>query len=159
NWAEATYKQFTHDVLKRGALINNCATEPSSGSPTRGGRPETTAVKNDLGWLINGRKTFTTLAPVLDYFVVSASIEESDEVVNFLVRRELSGVSIDETWNMLGMRATGSHDLLLENVQINETDLVQYVTPGNKSPQGWLLHIPACYLGIAKAAQRVAVEF
>src|SRR5699024_939920 len=43
--------------------------------------------------------------------------------------------------------------------KLKQADLVQYVTRGNKSAQGWLLHIPACYLGIAKAAQQEAIAF
>src|SRR5699024_5775198 len=76
-----------------------------------------------------------------------------------LIRSELDGVSVDETWDSIAMKATGSHDLILENVQIESSDLLHYIMPGNKAAQGWLLHIPACYLGIAKAAQKQAIEF
>ena len=158
-WNESIYEAFAKDVLETGALLNNAATEPATGSPTRGGKPETYAVETEDGWVINGRKSFTTLAPILDYFVVSTSIDGTDKVGNFLIRRELDGVSIDETWDSVGMKATGSHDLVLENVKVKKEDLVQYITPGDKAAQGWLLHIPACYLGIAKAAQQYAINF
>ncbi|WP_404454653.1 acyl-CoA dehydrogenase family protein [Oceanobacillus kapialis] len=158
-WDEAKYRRFAEDVINTGALINNAASEPATGSPTRGGKPETTATKKEDGWVLNGRKTFTTLAPVLDYIVVSASIEKEDRVGNFLVRRDLPGVRVKETWDSIAMRGTGSHDLILENVPIKKDDLVEDLTPGKKSAAGWLLHIPACYLGIARAAQRHAVEF
>ncbi|HLR70257.1 MAG TPA: acyl-CoA dehydrogenase family protein [Pseudogracilibacillus sp.] len=158
-WEEATYQSFVKDVLEKGALLNNAATEPATGSPTRGGRPETVATKTQNGWVINGRKSFTTLAPILDYISVSASIDGTDQVGSFLIRSELDGVSVDETWDSIAMKATGSHDLILENVQIESSDLLHYIMPGNKAAQGWLLHIPACYLGIAKAAQKQAIEF
>ncbi|SFE58260.1 acyl-CoA dehydrogenase family protein [Alteribacillus iranensis] len=151
-WNEETYREVAEDIVANGSLLNNTASEPATGSPTRGGRPETTAVKTDNGWTITGRKTFTTLAPILRYFVVSAGIEGTDKVGNFLVRRELPGVSINYTWNMLGMRATGSEDLILENVELREEDFVQEIVPGSKEPAGWLLHVPVCYLGIAEAA-------
>lgn len=57
------------------------------------------------------------------------------------------------------MKATGSHDLVLENVRVEADDLVQYLTPGNKPATGLLLHIPACYLDIARAAQEYAIDF
>ncbi|MFC2949618.1 acyl-CoA dehydrogenase family protein [Virgibacillus sediminis] len=158
-WPEEKYKRFAEDVKENGALLNNAATEPATGSPTRGGRPETTAQGTDTGWMINGRKTFTTMAPILDYFVVSASIEGTDQTRNFLVHRRNSGVSVEETWDSIAMRATGSHDLVLNDVQVNKDDLVEYIKPGNKPAAGWLLHIPACYLGIARAAQKYAVDF
>lgn len=159
SWNEATYEAFAKDVVKTGALINNAATEPATGSPTRGGKPETFAKETEDGWVINGRKSFMTLSPILDYFVVSTSIDGTDDVGNFLIKRELDGVSIDETWDSVAMKATGSHDLVLENVHVKKDDLVQYITPGDKAAQGWLLHIPACYLGIAKAAQKYAIDF
>ncbi|HLR43009.1 MAG TPA: acyl-CoA dehydrogenase family protein [Pseudogracilibacillus sp.] len=158
-WDPAVYDAVAADIVTNGALLNNAATEPATGSPTRGGRPETFAVETEAGWVINGRKSFTTLSPILDYFVVSASIDGTEDVASFLIRRGLDGVAIDETWDSVGMKATGSHDLVLTDVKVKKEDLVQYITPGNKAAQGWLLHIPACYLGIAKAAQREALQF
>jgi len=158
-WEEATYNRFAKDVLEKGALINNAATERATGSPTRGGRPETVAKETEDGWIIHGRKSFTTLSPILDYATVTASIDGTDQVGSFLIQTDVEGVSVDETWDSIAMKATGSHDLVLENVRIPKESLLQYMTPGKKAAQGWLLHIPACYLGIAKAAQKQAVEF
>lgn len=158
-WEKSTYEAFVKNVVETGALLNNAATEPATGSPTRGGRPETVAKETEDGWVIHGRKSFTTLAPILDYFCVSASIEGTEKVGNFLIRRGLDGVTIDKTWDSIAMKATGSHDLVLQDVHIKKEDFLHYITPGAKAAQGWLLHIPACYLGIAKAAQSYAVEF
>ncbi|WP_158737374.1 acyl-CoA dehydrogenase family protein [Alteribacillus sp. YIM 98480] len=159
SWPEELYEYFCNEALHRGALLNNTATEPATGSPTRGGKPETTAVFSSDQWKINGRKTFTTMAPVLDYFVVSATIPKEDKVANFLIPRESEGLTIKETWDSIAMRGTGSDDLVLENVRIPKHYLVSYLTPGDKPAAGWLLHIPACYLGIAKAAQEYAIQF
>ncbi|SDH83548.1 Acyl-CoA dehydrogenase [Alteribacillus persepolensis] len=158
-WPESLYQDFCQEVLENGTLLNNTATEPATGSPTRGGKPETTAVQDKNGWKITGRKTFTTMAPVLDYFVVSATIPAEDKVGNFLIPRNSRGLSIEETWDSIAMRGTGSHDLVLKDVYVLSDALVHYVTPGDKKAAGWLLHIPACYLGIAKAAQKHAVQF
>ncbi|SET59052.1 Acyl-CoA dehydrogenase [Oceanobacillus limi] len=158
-WNKDKYQSFANDVLQTGALLNNAATEPATGSPTRGGKPETTATKVDGKWVINGRKTFTTLAPILDYIVVRASIDGTDEVGNFLVKRELNGVHVEETWDSIAMKATGSHDLVLDHVQVEADDLVEYSTPKGAMAAGWLLHIPACYNGIAKAAKDYAINF
>lgn len=157
-WEESTFERVMEDV-KKGALLNGAASEPQTGSPTRGGRPTTNAEKTSSGWTLNGRKTFTTLSPMLDYFIVSASIKNSTETGNFLVHRSLSGVSIEETWDSIAMRGTGSHDLVLSNVRVGEEDFVEQFEPGKKGANGWLLHIPACYLGIAKAARKYAIKF
>ncbi|BFJ00519.1 MAG: acyl-CoA dehydrogenase family protein [Priestia megaterium] len=151
---------FIFKEIENGALINTAATEPKTGSPTRGGKPETAAVKTKEGWRINGRKTFTTMSPVLNYFLVKASIEGEEEIGLFLIPRETSGLSIEETWDMIAMRGTGSHDLVLENVDIKHDFLVERLGGFKKNePSGWLLHIPACYMGTAIAARDYAVAF
>lgn len=158
-WDENVYKEVIRDVTENGALLNNAATEPATGSPTRGGKPETTAVKKDNGWVITGRKTFTTLSPILTYFVVSASIDGTNDVGNFLVKRDREGVNVKETWDAIAMRGSGSHDLVLDQVHLDKEDLVEITSNQKRKPAGWLLHIPACYLGIAQAAQKDAVAF
>lgn len=158
-WEKEMYQKFCADVLENGALLNNAASESGTGSPTRGGKPETRAVKKGDQWVVSGVKTFTTMSPVLDYFVVSATITATDEVGNFLIHKDLHGVSIKETWDSVAMRSTGSHDLVLEEVAVPIENLVEYIVPGKKQAAGWLLHIPACYLGIAKAAQQEAIRF
>jgi alkylation response protein AidB-like acyl-CoA dehydrogenase len=157
-WKDDVFRRVSHEV-KKGALLNGAASEAQTGSPTRGGKPQTTAKKDGNSWIINGRKIFTTMSPVLDYFIVSASIAGSDEVGNFLIPRSGEGLSIEETWDSVAMRGTGSHDLVLEDVRVADEDFVEVLTPGKKQANGWLLHIPACYLGIAQAAQRYAIEF
>ncbi|MCH1625475.1 acyl-CoA dehydrogenase family protein [Ferdinandcohnia quinoae] len=158
SWKESMFEMICNEV-KEGALINNCASEPQTGSPTRGGKPTTSAVKEGDYWIVNGRKTFTTMSPVLDYFNVTATIQESGEVGYFLIPRSTPGVEIQETWDSIAMKGTGSHDLVLTNVKISEEYLVEWFEPGNKGSSGWLLHIPACYLGIAQAAQSYAINF
>ncbi|MFS0865430.1 acyl-CoA dehydrogenase family protein [Fredinandcohnia sp. 179-A 10B2 NHS] len=151
---------FMAEAARNGALFNRAATEPKTGSPTRGGKPQTTAKKVGNKWILTGRKTFTTMAPVLTHIGVIASIEGTDQTGEFLVNRNLPGVEVEETWNTISMRGTGSHDLVLNEVVLEEDDLVEIATPEMKGkPSGWLLHIPACYLGIAMAARNFAATF
>ena len=65
------------------------------------------------------KKNFTTMAPVLDYFIISASMEGREEVGEFVIPRNTLGVSIEETWDSVAMRGTASHDLVLQNVEID----------------------------------------
>lgn len=159
NWNDAIYKEVIEAVKSNGALINNVASERATGSPTRGGKPATTAEQTKEGWIINGRKTYTSLAPILSYAIVTATITHSDEVAQFLVNTKLTGVSVDETWNSIAMRSTGSHDLVFENVKVREIDYIKVTEEEKATPAGWLLHISACYLGISRAAKDEAVKF
>lgn len=158
SWHPDIYAEVVKEIVEHGALINHAATEVATGSPTHGGRPSTTAVKMEEGWLISGRKSFTTLSPVLDYFVVTASIHGTDRVANFLISKNLSGVSVIPTWDSIAMRGTGSNDLLLDNVLVREIDLIHDLVTGKTVREGWALHIPATYYGIALGAFEDAVR-
>lgn len=158
-WEKSHLQRFSKDILN-GALVNRAASEAQTGSPTRGGRPQTTAVKKEGHWIITGQKNFTSMSPVLTHFLVSAWVEEKEGTGFFLIDRKTKGLSIKETWNMIGMRGTESHDLVLNHVQVSEEDFVEFnVGPRGDKVNGWLLHIPACYLGIAQAARDYAVQF
>lgn len=158
-WAQETFDMLASEIGKHKKIVNRASTEPATGSPTRGGVPETSAVKEKDHYIINGRKTFTTMASVLDYFIVSAYVEARQAVGWFLISKESPGVRVEHTWDTLGMRGTGSDDLILNDVKIPESHLVEMNSGKKPSPKGWLLHIPACYLGIAIAARNDAIEF
>lgn len=158
-WTKEKLDFFAAEVLN-GALVNRSVSEAQTGSPTRGGRPGTTAIKDGDSWVLNGRKIFTTASPVLSYFLTSAWIEEKERVGFFLIPRNTEGLSIEETWDVISMRGTSSNDLVLNNVIVHESYLVELpeFASGGKI-NGWLLHIPATYLGIAQAARDYAVHF
>ncbi|MFC7063089.1 acyl-CoA dehydrogenase family protein [Halobacillus seohaensis] len=160
-WEEETFAQLCEKVVTEQALINRAATERGTGSPTRGGRPETEAEFKNEQWTINGRKAFTSMAEALDYSLVTAVIAGTEKKGIFLVDHRKKGVSVEETWDSASMKGTRSDDLVLENVKLPSDALVEeegdLTAPA--APKAWLLHIPACYLGIATAARDYAVEF
>lgn len=158
-WPDGKYNKLVGEVLERGALINNAASEPASGSPSWGNLPQTTAVETADGWVLNGRKSFTTLASILDYIVVSAKIEGTEKAGDFLVSNKREGVEVVHTWDSISMNGTGSDDVVFKNVKLDPDDFVQYRRIGPKIPHGWLLHIPAAYYGIALAAREEALKF
>ncbi|MEY9092861.1 acyl-CoA dehydrogenase family protein [Paenibacillus sp. RC84] len=157
------YEALCRDIASRNLLINRAATEKGTGSPSRGGRPATTAADVKGGYLLNGRKTFTTLAPALDLVIVTASLEPDGSHGEFVFPVATEGVRIEPTWDMVGMRGTASHDLVLEDVLVPPEARVKHTRsePSRPGPAAhpYLLHIPACYLGIALAARREAVSF
>lgn len=158
-WTEDLLDFFAQEVRK-GATVNRAASEAVTGSPTRGGRPSTHAVSIKDGWLINGRKNFTTASPVLDYFLTSAWVQEKEQVGFFLIHKDSPGLSIEENWEMSAMRGTSSHDLVLQDVIVPREYLVELPNhPSGGAINGWLLHIPATYLGIAQAARDYALHF
>jgi alkylation response protein AidB-like acyl-CoA dehydrogenase len=151
--------QWIAEEVMNGALINTLATERQTGSPTRGGKPHTSVIQKGNEWILNGRKTFATMSPILDYMIVTATITETDEVASFIIPANREGIIIEETWDSIAMRGTGSHDVVFKDVVVKREELAEIIQNGPKRANGWLLHIPACYLGIARAAQSYAIQF
>ncbi|UEX90543.1 acyl-CoA dehydrogenase family protein [Staphylococcus ratti] len=158
SWDSKLLNQLADDV-KKGALINRAVSEAETGSPTRGGKPMTYAKRENGHYVINGVKTFTSMSPALTHILVAAHIPEQDTVGFFLVKQNDKGVTIANNWDMMGMRATESHDLILENVRVPLEHLVEVKGQASQYQNGWLLHIPSTYLGIAQAARDYAFMF
>lgn len=175
-WTRERYAAVAHAVVADGALINSAASEPQAGSPSRGGRPATAAVPDASGgFTLTGRKTYTTMAPGLRFMMVSATIEGPDgpEAGQFLLEAGMPGLRIQETWDTVGMRASASHDLVLEGVRAPASALLSRRSYASSSARttdtapaappaegaGWAMLIPAVYLGIASAARDAAIQF
>ncbi|MCB9009807.1 MAG: acyl-CoA/acyl-ACP dehydrogenase, partial [Ardenticatenaceae bacterium] len=111
-WDDGWYETFCR-LAANGALFNSIASEPAMGSPSRGGLPATTAVpaKNGEGWVVNGRKTWSTGGKHLTHMLVRAALEGKNAVV--LVEQTMPGVEWITTWSdSLSLRASDSHDVV-----------------------------------------------
>jgi hypothetical protein len=106
-------------AAKEGAFVNSLRVEPELGTPIRGGLPATTARRTAKGWRLHGRKIYSTGSPVLAWSAIWARTDEPEPRVGvFIVPAGAPGLRIEETWAQLGMRASGSHDVVLEHVDI-----------------------------------------
>jgi alkylation response protein AidB-like acyl-CoA dehydrogenase len=158
-WPRDVYEQICRESLEGVALINVMRVEPELGTPVRGGLPHTTAHRTDGGWSLRGHKLYATGSPILCYFVVWArTAGDEPQTGYFLVPRDAPGVRIVETWDHLGMRATGSHDLLLDDTPIPEAYAVDVRPPAAWTPHpaqaGWNnLVLSALYHGVAVGAR------
>ncbi len=173
SWPEDLFVRLCRESVDRGALINAVATEPRLGSPSRGGLPDTIATPvyangaqdDPIAWIINGHKNFASLSPALDYFIVPAALEDgSGQVARFVVPAG-DHIEIEETWNAMGMRATGSHDIYLRDARVTPDLLLGRSDPKASDPtvstgNAWFtLTVCAVYLGVAQAALSFAANF
>lgn len=168
DWPPDLFATLCKAAVERGALVNSLATEPNLGSPSRGGRPQTTARPryapdgSITGWVIDGCKSFASMFPVLDYAIVSATLEDgSGEVGRFLVAVD-KRFQVEEPWDALGMRTTGSHTVTLREVEAPSHALIGRSAPGATKGSGnaWFtLGVSAVYLGVAAAALDIAAQY
>jgi alkylation response protein AidB-like acyl-CoA dehydrogenase len=162
-WPAEVFARVCREIVRKGALINSAASEPALGSPSRGGLTSTTAARTDGGYRINGRKSWASLAPALEWAIVMAAVEDPGQLArraNFLIPMVTPGLQIDYTWDTVAMRSTGSHDLVLEDVLVPEdARLPGEEVAGIGDPRIWTVVSGAVYTGIAVAARDFAVEF
>ena len=121
------------------------------------------AQRVDGGWEITGHKIFGSLSPVWTYLGVHA-MDTSDpanpQIVHAFVHRDSPRYRIEETWDTLGMRATQSHDTILDRTFVPD-DATVLVCPAGFAGAGmyqvalfaWaLLGFAGVYTGIAQRA-------
>jgi alkylation response protein AidB-like acyl-CoA dehydrogenase len=166
DWPEPLKAQIGRSAGRFGALINALRVEPALGSPARGGLPETIARRTPDGWSLSGRKIYSTGAPGLTWMLVFARTDEAEpRVGQFLVPARSEGVRIEETWDQLGLRGSGSHDVVFDDVAIpldHAVDLRRPTGWARRDPEGaaWnALLIAAMYTGVAEAARDWIVAF
>jgi alkylation response protein AidB-like acyl-CoA dehydrogenase len=152
------------DLLRRaagGAWFAVAMSERGAGS--RLSRVATSYRREDGGFRITGSKTFVSGAGHADgYLVVARSADDPDSVSQFLVLAGTPGVRVEPTWDSLGMRATGSHDVhfdahveggaLLGGVEGLALWFAQLM------PHWLVASYAAVYVGVARAAIDAAVE-
>ena len=80
-----------------------------------------TATRVDGGYRVTARKIFSSGCPSGDLLITSAVYDDPEAgptVLHFPVPLRDHGVKILDTWHTMGMRATGSHDVVLEAVAV-----------------------------------------
>jgi alkylation response protein AidB-like acyl-CoA dehydrogenase len=125
----------------------------------------TTAVRDGEGYRIEGRKYFCSQADVMDVVRVNAKDVDTGDILVVAVPASAEGVRVDPTWDTMGMRATASHDLVLEGVWVPDTAVGARLPsagpawdPAFARAIRWFLSgVGGVYVGIADRAREVAL--
>ncbi|MEC7489844.1 MAG: acyl-CoA dehydrogenase family protein [Pseudomonadota bacterium] len=152
-------------IVENGAIF---AQPFSEGSAAAAGKAPfgTMAAKVDGGWLLNGRKIFASLSGAATYYGVVCTEDKPDSSVRdtlfMAVPADAGGVSVVGPWDPVGMRATVSRTLLMENVFISDEQMLlprgAYYQAARRWPHMFLTLCPT-YMGIAQAAYDFTVAY
>jgi alkylation response protein AidB-like acyl-CoA dehydrogenase len=137
----------------------------SGGSDWLGGSGK--AEKVEGGYAINARKVFTSGAPTGDLLMTGAVYEAEGEppmVLHFGIPMNSPHVKVLDTWRTLGMRGTGSHDVLIEGHVVPDAAIAVRRKAGEWHP---IFHtiatiafplVYSVYVGVAESARDIAIS-
>ena len=106
-------------------------TEPGSGSDAAS--ITTSAVKKGDKWILNGSKTFITNAPVCDICVIYATVDKKlkhNGITAFIIERGFPGFSTGVPFHKMGVRASATSEVFLDNCEVPEENLLGEVGKG-----------------------------
>jgi alkylation response protein AidB-like acyl-CoA dehydrogenase len=127
-------------------------------------RPGTRATRTESGWRIDGRKLFCTMSPAATDLYVAVTYADGDGTERYayaIVPADAPGVVVNDDWDGLGMRASGSNSISLEGVELPDAGVRGGFRAGDPLPYmernlvAGLFHAAAS-LGIAESADQVA---
>ena len=125
------------------------------------------AEKVEGGYRVNARKVFGSGSPGGHLLMTMAIYEDPKDgptVLHFPVPLDAPGVKVLDNWRTLGMRATGSNDILLENVFVPDAAVGVRRAPGKWGPVFHVIYsvafplVYSVYLGVAETARDIAVR-
>jgi len=151
-------------------LLKRVATEriillSSGGSDWIGGSGK--AEKVEGGYRITARKVFTSGAAAGDILMTGAiacAEDGSEKVIHFGVPMRAPEVSVMDNWRTLGMRGTGSNDVVIDGLFVADAAVAFSRAAGHWHPVFQIIAtiafplIYAVYLGVAESARDIAVE-
>lgn len=139
-------------------------TEPNAGSDAA--NQQTIAILNSNEWVINGRKTFITNGNVAHYCILSAMTKKGigyKGISTFIVDLTTPGASVGVVEEKLGIRCSGTAELIFEDCRIPKDNLLGEEGSGFRQMLTTLdvgrIGIAAQAVGIARAALEDSVLF
>lgn len=153
---EHAFGSSLHTIASGEVVIAAAMSEPAQDLT----RPATSAVRTDAGWRIDGHKIFCTMAPAATVLLTSVGFraEDGGERYGYVeIPATAPGVTINDDWDALGMRSSGSHSVTFDGVQLPPRALRGGFPAGEPAPYlernlpSGLFHASAS-LGIAEAA-------
>jgi alkylation response protein AidB-like acyl-CoA dehydrogenase len=161
----ATKQRLARLVVQEQRLIAGNFSEPTTSGLVATPVPSTRARRVADGYRVSGRKAFASMLEAADYTAVLAYPDEATAptaAILLLVPRQTAGRRVEQVWDTLGMRATCSDSLVLEDCWLPaEAALLRSddIVPFRRHGANWLwASYTAVYLGVGVAAYKESLK-
>src|SRR5262249_11284768 len=150
--------------LTSGLVGAYALSEASSGSDAFG--MQTRAEKRGNCWILNGRKMWITNGAEAQIYIVFANVNPSagyKGITAFVVERDFKGFSVGKKEDKLGIRASSTTELILDDVEVPSDNVLGPVGQGYKIAIETLnegrIGIGAQMIGVAAGALDAATDY
>ena len=157
-------EKYLRPVVTGEKKVCFALTEPGAGSDAGG--MQTTAVKDGDYYVLNGRKTFITMAPLADWAVVYAKTDMSmgtKGISAFIVDMKQEGVSCGKPEKKMGVLGCATSDIILENVRVHKDNLLGQEGKGfinaMKTLDTGRMGVAAQSIGVAQGCLDEAIKY
>ncbi len=161
---EEQKKKYLAPLAKGEKLGCFALSEPNAGSDAA--RQQTTAVQDGDSFILNGTKNFITNGKEADIAILFAMTDKAKGhkgISAFIVPTDTKGFSVSRLEHKLGIRASSTAQIMLEDMKLAKKNLLGNIGDGFKvamsTLDGGRIGIASQALGIARAAMEEAVEF
>lgn len=132
-----------------GEIFGNAATERSGNVL---GATGTTLTRDGDGWLLNGRKFYTTGTIFAEWIAVTASTEGIEGRQYAVVSTSQPGVEILDDWDGFGQQLTGTGTTIFRDAVVPHANIIQRSVSTTHEPAFFQLVLLAVLAGIGRAA-------
>ena len=157
-------EKYLRPVVTGEKKVCFALTEPGAGSDAGG--MQTTAVKDGDYYVLNGRKTFITMAPLADWAVVYAKTDMSmgtKGISAFIVDMKQEGVSCGKPEKKMGVVGCATSDIILEKVRVHKDNLLGQEGKGfinaMKTLDTGRMGVAAQSIGVAQGCLDEAIKY
>lgn len=157
-------EKYLRPVVTGEKMLAFALTEPGAGSDAGG--MTTTAVADGDYYILNGRKTFITMAPLSDFAVIYAKTDMSKGsrgITAFIVDMKQEGVSCGKPENKMGLIGCATSDIILENVRVHKSNVLGEINKGFSNAMKTLdtgrMGVAAQSIGVAQACLDEAIKY
>ena len=162
---EQQLQKYLTPIATGEKIMAFALTEPGAGSDAGG--TVTSAVRDGDYYVLNGRKTFITTAPVADWCIIYAKTDPKQKgsrgISAFIVDMKLPGVSCGKSEHKMGIIGCPTSDIILEDVRVHKDDMLGEENRGFQNAMMTLdigrIGVAAMSIGVAQGALDEAIKY